>query len=715
MANLSNINNKFIVTDGGNVLIGDTANYSGRLQIKDTQTSSFNDGLAITRNNVAQTGYINMVGGAFNFNSPGLSYKFRNSGTQTLELNSSGNATFEGTGTFNGSNVTVINDSDPNFTVSDTDTNYRGSMRWLSSSNVLEFFTRYAGTFYTNNLVLDRGNVGIGTDSPDNKLDIALTTAAISFDTAIKVSANTDPVDYTANRGAGILFQNADSYVAGIYGIRPTLGGWRGHLLFYTHTSASNNTFGTTFTEKMRITDEGNVGIGTDLPVVPLHIVGTAVDNPSNGNGGYEVMQVFDDTSYATGVGGGIGFGGKFTSSNSTIFSEIRGIKENATDNNYAGALIFSTRANGANITETMRIDSSGNVGINAIPPTTWVNGTEHWDTLQIGKNGVFSAYQNNTEALFGVNTFVNTSGDYEAITASTDGFGIILQPDDINFTFFHTYATPAQRAYPRMTLKSTGELGIGTTSPAQQLDILYPSYIGKDTVQGLLRLTGQSNTENGAGIPSAGVALEFYNKWTGGTAYSMGRISARGEQSFNGGLQFDVSDNTAPGQNNFTTAMSIDAEANVLIGTNGDPTSGGFKFDAGTDSILRIGHATGTGTGSNYTLFYLGTSIIGSISQNGTSAVSFNTSSDYRLKEDLKDFAGLDMVSKIPVYDFKWKTDENRSYGVMAHELEEVLPQAVSGEKDAEEMQGVDYSKIVPLLVKSIQELKAEVDLLKK
>ena len=83
-------------------------------------------------------------------------------------------------------------------------------------------------------------------------------------------------------------------------------------------------------------------------------------------------------------------------------------------------------------------------------------------------------------------------------------------------------------------------------------------------------------------------------------------------------------------------------------------------------------------------------------------------------LKEDLKDFAGLDMVSKIPVYDFKWKSDESRSYGVMAHELQEVLPNAVSGEKDAEEMQSVDYSKIVPLLVKSIQELKAEVDKLK-
>jgi hypothetical protein len=48
-----------------------------------------------------------------------------------------------------------------------------------------------------------------------------------------------------------------------------------------------------------------------------------------------------------------------------------------------------------------------------------------------------------------------------------------------------------------------------------------------------------------------------------------------------------------------------------------------------------------------------------------------------------------------------------------MAHELQEVLPDAVSGEKDAEEMQGVDYSKIVPLLIKSIQELTAKVEAL--
>ena len=104
---------------------------------------------------------------------------------------------------------------------------------------------------------------------------------------------------------------------------------------------------------------------------------------------------------------------------------------------------------------------------------------------------------------------------------------------------------------------------------------------------------------------------------------------------------------------------------------------------------------------------------IVGSIAPGNTST-AFNTTSDYRLKEDLRDFKGLDMISKIPVYDFRWINSEKRSHGVLAHELNEIYPEAVEGEKDEKENQCVDYSKIVPLLVKSIQELKAEIELLK-
>ena len=113
----------------------------------------------------------------------------------------------------------------------------------------------------------------------------------------------------------------------------------------------------------------------------------------------------------------------------------------------------------------------------------------------------------------------------------------------------------------------------------------------------------------------------------------------------------------------------------------------------------------------------------IGSIRvNNNNNNVAYNTSSDYRLKEDLKEFKALDTVCKIKVYNYTWKDDPSdfRDQGILAHELDELIPQAVSGEKDALDKdnnilpQSVDYSKIVPHLVQSIQELKAEIEILK-
>jgi hypothetical protein len=83
---------------------------------------------------------------------------------------------------------------------------------------------------------------------------------------------------------------------------------------------------------------------------------------------------------------------------------------------------------------------------------------------------------------------------------------------------------------------------------------------------------------------------------------------------------------------------------------------------------------------------------------------------SDYRLKEDLKDFNALDLVNNITAYDYKWKDVDQRDYGFIAHELSQTLPNVVTGKKDGEKMQGVDYSKLTPILLKAIQELEARV-----
>ena len=172
-----------------------------------------------------------------------------------------------------------------------------------------------------------------------------------------------------------------------------------------------------------------------------------------------------------------------------------------------------------------------------------------------------------------------STSGTYSAAISGSTTLSFNYDPSgnsngsfsgdgrEILFRNGTQFVTPnsANNAFNLSNLVlSNGKVGIGTTTPDALLDIEHVGQINKDTVEGLLRLTGHSNTENGAGQPSAGVGVEFYNSWSNGVPYSIGRISARGEQSYNGGLQFDVTDNTAPGQNNFATAMYIDPERNL-------------------------------------------------------------------------------------------------------------------------------------------------------
>jgi hypothetical protein len=104
-----------------------------------------------------------------------------------------------------------------------------------------------------------------------------------------------------------------------------------------------------------------------------------------------------------------------------------------------------------------------------------------------------------------------------------------------------------------------------------------------------------------------------------------------------------------------------------------------------------------------------------GSISTDGAT-VSYNTSSDYRLKENVTPMTNaLTRVDSLNPVRFNFITNPDKTVdGFLAHEAQAVIPECVTGEKDAEEMQSIDQSKIVPLLVAAIQELKAEIDILK-
>lgn len=181
-----------------------------------------------------------------------------------------------------------------------------------------------------------------------------------------------------------------------------------------------------------------------------------------------------------------------------------------------------------------------------------------------------------------------------------------------------------------------------------------------------------------------------------------------------------------------FTQAMTLDASGNLLVGTtNTDPTfnrvngavllsngsvlsrsAGGSDFGSSSTSGVNISFYTDNGS-SRVTA--------GNISSNG-STTTYGTASDHRMKTDVQPMVGaINKVLQLKPVTYKWKpefagTNEN-GQGFIAHELAEVVPDCVTGEKDAVDengnpkYQGIDTSFLVATLTAAIQELKAEFD----
>ena len=125
---------------------------------------------------------------------------------------------------------------------------------------------------------------------------------------------------------------------------------------------------------------------------------------------------------------------------------------------------------------------------------------------------------------------------------------------------------------------------------------------------------------------------------------------------------------------------------------------------------------AATTTTGVNHHLFFNPNGLVGSIKTTGSST-SFNTSSDYRLKENVVDIAdGITRVKQLQPKRFNFIADADTTVdGFLAHEAQAVVPEAVTGEKDGEEMQGIDQSKLVPLLTAALQEAIAKIETLEQ
>jgi len=225
--------------------------------------------------------------------------------------------------------------------------------------------------------------------------------------------------------------------------------------------------------------------------------------------------------------------------------------------------------------------------------------------------------------------------------------------------------------------------------------------------------------TDSGANpitIRNASGALEFYPVAGSGVVFNQNGINT----------DFRIE------SDNNTNTFTVDASADVcLFGKSNDAltTTGATISAAGTATfafsltsenetfILNNNNATG----ATYKMdFRQNNSSKGNIAV-GSSSTAYNTSSDYRLKENvetLKD--GLSRLAQLKPVQFTWTTDGALSEGFIAHEVDEVFPDAVTGEKDAVDEEGniaaqqMDYGRITPLLVKAIQEQQEQIEELK-
>jgi hypothetical protein len=154
---------------------------------------------------------------------------------------------------------------------------------------------------------------------------------------------------------------------------------------------------------------------------------------------------------------------------------------------------------------------------------------------------------------------------------------------------------------------------------------------------------------------------------------------------------------------------MTLDTNGNLLVGTTTAPTGASNGSSLTSSGILQTSRA---GTGAlAHAQFYNPNGLVGSIQTSGTST-SYVTSSDYRLKENIAPMTGaLATVQALKPVTYKWKVDGLDGQGFIAHELAEVVPDCVTGEKDAvdeegnPQYQGIDTSFLVATLTAAIQE----------
>jgi len=526
-------------------------------------------------------------------------------------------------------------------------------------------------TVDTNTLVVDATNnrVGIGTASPAQALDVVGT---IKGDSTFLLSNATT---------SSFLQVSTNILQFGTSSSDP--------VAFYANNA-----------ERMRITAAGSVGVNTTNPQAPFVVSNTS--NEKNLEMGYSggtaanYIQAYDRDASA--------------------FTELE---------IYSDSTMFHT---GSSAAERMRITSSGNVGIGTTNPTTDLqiggagnytdalltarnngNGIDWGHTNTAGYGSTLGASAGSGAPFIGLSCGAGTNSN----TFRTYGLkGSLIHTDNAGAMLFSRVTTASadnQTSAESMRIDSSGNVGIGTVSPTSQGGFGSP----------LLEVRG-----------SSGGSLLSTNSTTGLeaviTAFSTGiNIAAAGAATASTGNNIVFRTGDTNSNYNSYERMRINALGGVYLGTTGTSIGSGNLI---VNEGVYVGAASGnnqirsSSSGGGSTTLYIGNAAI-------------QVSSDRRLKENIIDtpMSALDKLDQVRVVDFTWNDPDDTAVnnrnargtwtGIIAQELVDVFPFAVNAprneddlsiDEESESTWQVDQDQLVPVLIKAIQELKAEVAALK-
>ena len=537
------------------------------------------------------------------------------------------------------------------------------------------------------------GNVGIGTTSPAVKLDVA--GNATIQNGVLTIGKNT-VYDAFINTPESMYF-NVDS------------DGNTANNFFVWGSDRSSTSGGT---ELMRLTSTG-LGIGTSSPTTKISVQNDSDTDYNPSTAAFNTIATVTNTTSGALNNSLLGF---FTESNGEWY--IGGVQNSG---NTAADFVFASRDGGARA-ERMRITSSGSVGIGTNSPAGVV-GT--------GRTLVVSNTSHATISVQAVDGANDRNATIELLSSGNGG-------STADIVFGDTDVTPGTASHLRflgrhsgtttelLRITDAGKVGIGTSSPANKLTIVQAKATTSAESYNLMRLS-----LSGTRALNDTVGIRF-----GGTdsATDIGAIScvSGADNALYGTLTFATRKYTT---DSLDEAMRIDNRGNLLVGTTGlgltnerlsvwasgsTANAALFRFSTTEDRAVTVfWHLGATGATSRKMASFLnsGGSEVGYISSTG-STTSYVTSSDYRLKEDWVAVADASTrVNALKPVNFAWKVDGSRVDGFLAHELAEVVPEAVTGEKDAVDAegnpvyQGIDQSKLVPLLTAALQEALAKID----